>query len=418
MNFITPFLLPYMAIFSSPVFAIFTMLSFWQAWQGVQLGRGLWAERHKVWQEPLTAEKMRRLDSAAFLLAIPPTVFIHELGHAIAVWVFGGRVLEFGFFFFWGYILPDRQFEPVQEWIISSAGTWGSLLCAAVWGLLWFQTQSSVLRYFARRAVRLQIFFALIYYPLFTLALTFGDWRTIYDFSLAPTLATITAVVHATILAAHLWAESHGLYEQTIFNSPSSAVAFARLAERAAESPTDLRLQDEYISELWRRGANHQAQARIRVLLRQHPQWADGHLTAALIASSLGRRRHTAADHAQKALQYGLSEASHLAIAHRLLGSHFLNRERYDEARQHFEQALTALQTFLPAERTAHNLSVAADLHYSMGLTYLRQRQNAPARAAFEQALTAAQQAAVPQQIETIRQHLAQVGGAGEQGGN
>ena len=73
-------------------------------------------------------------------------------------------------------------------------------------------------------------------------------------------------------------------------------------------------------------------------------------------------------------------------------------------------QALTALQTFLPAERTAHNLSVAADLHYSIGLTHLRQRQNALARAAFEQALSAAQLAAVPQQIEAIRQHLAQVG--------
>ncbi|MBK8433212.1 MAG: hypothetical protein IPL28_18815 [Chloroflexi bacterium] len=128
MNFITPFLLPYMAIFSSPVFAIFTMLSFWQAWQGVQLGRGLWAERHKVWQEPLTAEKMRRLDSAAFLLAIPPTVFIHELGHAIAVWVFGGRVLEFGFFFFLGLhpARPPIRASPRVDYLLG--GHMGELI--------------------------------------------------------------------------------------------------------------------------------------------------------------------------------------------------------------------------------------------------------------------------------------------------
>jgi tetratricopeptide (TPR) repeat protein len=411
MDILRPLILPYLSIFDSPLFIIFTLLSAWQAWQGLQLGQIIWRERPQIWQEPLTNAKMRLFDSAAFLLAIPPSVFIHELGHAIAVWAYGGRVLEFGFFFFWGYVLPDRRFFGLQEWVISSTGPWASLLCAAALGLLWYTARSNVVRYFAQRAVRLQIFFSLIYYPLFTLGLSFGDWRTIYDFSLAPVAATITAVLHVLILVVHVWADRRGVYEQPTFASPADAQAFRLLAQKADADPTNLPLQDQLITELWRRNANREAQRRLKTLLHQHPQWGDGRLTAAVMAAQKGSNiSRTAADHAAQALQHGLTDGYQEGHAHRILGLHYIQREKYATAQTHLEQAIERWGQITPEEpiRKEHTY-LLAEMFYSLGVAHLRQRQPAAARTALEQALPLAQRLNAQQLVESIQTHLRQV---------
>lgn len=408
MNFLQAILTPYQSVFTSPLFAIFTLLSLSQVWQGVRLGQSLWQERHQFWPEPLTGAKQRRLESAAFFLAVPPGVLLHELGHAVVVWLYGGRVLEFGFFFFWGYVLPDRTFAPLQEWVLSSAGTWASLLYAALWGLVWYRSQSSVIRFFARRVVRFQIFFALIYYPLFTLALPIGDWRTIYDFSLAPTAAAITAVLHALILVAHIAADRMGLYEQPAFPSLAAQQALGQLAQRAQAKPTDLEAQDTYLSELMRAGAPAQAQWQLRRLLRQHPNWADGHLTMAVALASAQRRiPRTAVRHAETALKLGVSDPRHKVLAHNLLGDHYLERERYATAEEHFTAALLLWPT--PSPESPANAQGQAVLYNKRALTHRRQRNWAAAQADWENALRLAQQLPLPELAEQIRQQLRQL---------
>ena len=417
MDFLRPLLLPYLSVFDSPIFIIFTLLSLWQAWHGFQLGRFIWQERPTIWQEPLTAEKMRLFDSAAFLLAIPPSVFIHELGHAIAVWAYGGRVVEFGFFFFWGYVLPDRRFFGLEEWVISSAGPWASLFCAVVLGVVWYTSRSSVVRYFAKRAVRLQIFFSLIYYPLFTLGLSFGDWRTIYDFSLAPVAASITAVLHAATLIVHIWADRRGVYEQPTFASLADAQAFHRLRQQAAEQPANLRLQDQLISELWRRNALREANLRLHTLLHQHPTWGDGHLTAAILAAKTAQRHNTisrtAAQYAQQALQHGLSDTYQEGHAHRLLGLHFLQREQYALAQTHLEEAIFFWKQVGDEEhrQSAEFNYLLAEMLYELANTHLRQQQTAQAHPLLQEALPLAQRVNAQYLISQIQVRLGQVQG-------
>ena len=61
-----------------------------------------WAELR---QEPLTRAKQQQAEQAAFFVGVPPAVLVHELAHAVAIWLFGGQVVEFGYRVFWGLSL-------------------------------------------------------------------------------------------------------------------------------------------------------------------------------------------------------------------------------------------------------------------------------------------------------------------------
>lgn len=109
-------------------------------------------------QEPLTGEKQRLAEQAAFFLGVPPAVFVHELAHAVAVLAFGGQVAEFGYRVFWGYVVP-QGFTALENWIIALVGTLGSLGFGALLWLVLRRHESRTLQYFGLRAFRFQIYF-------------------------------------------------------------------------------------------------------------------------------------------------------------------------------------------------------------------------------------------------------------------
>ena len=130
------------------LFIIFYALSLLQAWRAWRLLTVIRKEWSTFQVEPLTRRKGRIAEEAAFYLAIPPAVFIHELFHAIPIWLFGGQIVECGYGFYWGFVTPDRRFPVIEEWIISIAGTLGSLLFGFILWALLRNHRSSSFRFF------------------------------------------------------------------------------------------------------------------------------------------------------------------------------------------------------------------------------------------------------------------------------
>ena len=260
----------------------------------VQIGRNWGALR----QEPLTGAKQRQAEQAAFFLGVPPAVLVHEAAHALAVVAFGGRVVEFGYRVFWGYVVPDGVFSAAENWLIAIAGTLGSLAFGtAVW-LVARRSPSRTIRYFGLRAVRFQIYFSLLYYPLFSLFLPIGDWRSIYDFGATPILSAATAVAHALALLWFWRADRVGTFEMVAFESAAAQSRF----ERAGNSLGDPMVQLQAIAALQVGGAPHQARTALDIFLSDYPQSAEGHLQKALLRGGRGQVDPDAARSAERAL--------------------------------------------------------------------------------------------------------------------
>lgn len=216
---------------------LFNILALLYIFRTVQLAITLGREWSKFTGEPLTAHKKSLANQAAFFIVVPIAVFVHELAHVLAVLAAGGRVAEFHYRVFWGYVVPQGSFTGQELWWIAIAGTLGSILVGILFWLGLRSATSSSIRYFALRALRFQIYFSLIYYPLFTLLGFDGDWRVIYDFASTPLLSAATAVAHAANLFAFWRFDRQGWFEAPAFASEESQHRFARLTAEAGADP-------------------------------------------------------------------------------------------------------------------------------------------------------------------------------------
>ena len=192
---------------------LFTLLSLRYAWTGFRLVQELWQNWTDYVADPLTAHKKQLTEQVAYYVMVPLSIALHELFHALATWLFGGRIVDAGYAFFWGYVLPQGDFSAAQIWFIALAGTIANLLFGlAVWW--WSRPQpAATLRFLGLRTLRFQIYFSLIFYPIFTALFQFGDWRTIYNFGLTPLLSGIIAAAHGLILLAHYLLDRRGFYD-------------------------------------------------------------------------------------------------------------------------------------------------------------------------------------------------------------
>jgi tetratricopeptide (TPR) repeat protein len=384
---------------------IFNILSLLYIGRSIQLSAVIWREWADLTRFPLTPHKEKLADRAAFFIAVPVGVLIHELGHAVAVWLSGGQVVEFGYRVFWGFVRPAGAFTAAQNWFIAVAGTLGSLAFGlAVW-LAGRRAASPTLRYFALRAFRFQIYFSLIYYPVFTLFGLFGDWVTIYNFNSTPLLSGITAVCHAVLLFAFWRLNRRGWFEMPAHDSAEAAEEFAALAKAAEAQPYDPERQLAYVDALRRGGATDQARHRLERLLEQHPDRGVAYLEMALLQSA-GKAQipRAAVDNAEEALRRGLPTEKSRSLAHQLLGQYALDVEQFGEAVEHFSQALQYLpDTAVPLQK--------AHLHQRRGQAHRRQHDHRAAQADLQQALDLAEAAGAAEQAETYRAQLNAVTG-------
>ncbi len=384
------------ALQGNPLFILFSLISIVYFFNGLRLAQTVWQRREEFAQNPLQPWKKAWSERAAFLLAIPPGVFVHELFHALAIWAFGGRVTDVGYGFYWGYVSTPDNFTAAQDWFISLAGTLGTLLYGFVLWLALRRSRSEAWRYFGLRALRFQIYFALLYYPLFTLFTFIGDWRVIYNFAATPVLSSATLIVHAGSLILFWWSDRRGWYEMPAFQSGAERQQLASLQAAAEREPADQEAQLQLIGALRRSGAANEARRRLRAFLQQHPRSAEGHLSMAFLeAEGSERLSRSAQGHVQEALRLGLNSAVENAGAHSLLGRHYLHIERYDDALRHLDEAI--------AHAGAGGPDNAPQLYYLRALVQRRRGSYAAAAQDIEEALRRATRLGNSQLVEMFK---------------
>ena len=163
-----------------------------------------------LWDATFTPSDRLLITQAAFFLLVPISVALHELGHAVAIWSFGGRVTDFGYYLYAGYVGYREPFTATQQTIVAAAGSAVNLLlCAAA--LLAALAKRPHLR---APINELLVQFALIsginafvIYPLldFASSLQGGDFHQMYSFD-APAVSTAILIVHIAVLVFGVWA--------------------------------------------------------------------------------------------------------------------------------------------------------------------------------------------------------------------
>ncbi len=394
------------------MFSLFNILALLYIFRSAQLSITIWREWSQIKSEPLTPHKKSLANQASFFIAVPIAVLVHESAHALAVLLTGGEVAEFHYRVFWGYVVPQGTFTAGQMWLIAVAGTLGSILFGLVLYLVTQRSQWSSIRYFGLRAFRFQIFFSLIYYPVFTLLGFDGDWKTIYDFSRTPLLSASTAAVHVIVLLLFFYGDRQGWFEAPAFASVADQRQFEQLAAAAAANPQDVALQIRVIDTLRRGGATHRAKHQLDRLLQQHPDSGVAYLElASLKSSGKDTVSSDAAESAQKALSLGLSAPGQNAYAHELTGRYQMERGQLDAARTSFTKAIDIFNT----SQEVGFSPVIIELLILRSQVYRRQENYNAAYQDLQQALTVAQrsgnQSAVNRvggELEILAKHAGQ----------
>ena len=400
MNPFLPLIRAYSSIFQNPLMLIFTLLSVVQIYQGLrQLARvrGRW---HEWVAEPLVAWKRQIGHVLSFYAAVPIGVLIHELGHALVVWAYGGRVVEFGYFFFWGYVLPDRQFVPAsREWFLSLAGTLGSLFFAFMVATLFWRHQSASVRFAAKRTVRFQIYFSLIYYPIFTAILPIGDWRTIYDFAATPRLSAATAVVHVLMLAVFWWGSQHDWFDEVEEISAELRTQYTQLAA----SP-DIADQIDAILLLQHNGQATEARRQARKLQKLNPTSADAQLLPGLLnGANLENPSNDLIQHAKRASNYTFIRPDFQAYANHVLGFDQWARGKTERAINFYDEAITAAQK---SNATDNPVRALYALFYMRAIAHAALNHRAQMIADFEKAITLVEARKAPELAQRYREEM------------
>jgi len=191
-------------------FGPFVLISLFYAVLGVRVVAQLARGWRQTFDRRFTPEDRSLVDQTAFFVLVPIAVALHELGHAVAIWLFGGRVEGWGYYGFAGFVAFDpTDFSASQRIVVAAAGTVVNLLLAAAAVAVVFGRRPPMRA--AYNELLLQFVFisllnALVVYPLLDLASGLnGDWRQMY-FGGVPALSAAILVVHGGVLAALLWA--------------------------------------------------------------------------------------------------------------------------------------------------------------------------------------------------------------------
>lgn len=165
--------------------------------------------RKEVFDTNFTPYDRSMLGQAAFFILLPISVALHELGHAVCIWLMGGKVLDFGFYFFSGYVSYDpSNFSDVQRTLIAFAGTFVNLLLIVLALAAVFLKQPPLRAPW--NELLLQFVFisginALVFYPAMDLLLDIsGDWSQMYR-SGVPWLTAVIVAIQVAFIAAGWW---------------------------------------------------------------------------------------------------------------------------------------------------------------------------------------------------------------------
>lgn len=189
-------------------FGAFGLLSLFYIVIGLRLVYQLVRHWRAVWDDQFTVHDRMLVDQAAFFVLIPISVVLHEFGHAIAIWSFGGRVTDFGFYGFAGYVAYNEPFTPVQQTVVAAAGSIVNLLLCLL-GLAFVLYKRPPARASINELLMAFVYVsginAFVVYPVLDLFSSLnGDWRQMY-FDSPRWMAMIIVAVQLAILVFGYW---------------------------------------------------------------------------------------------------------------------------------------------------------------------------------------------------------------------
>lgn len=187
----------------------FVLISLFYVILGIRVVYQLITNWRQTWDLTFTAADRALVNQAAFFVLLPVGVALHELGHAIAIWSFGGTVVDWGFYGFAGYVsYYPWQFSADQRIIIAAAGTVVNILLAAAAVAFVFLRRPparAAINELLIQFVFISLLNALILYPALDLVSGLnGDWKQMY-FGGVPALSATILVIHLGILGLLVW---------------------------------------------------------------------------------------------------------------------------------------------------------------------------------------------------------------------
>lgn len=361
--------------------SLFDLLSLFYAVLGL---RAIFAAA-KNWRaftdDQLTAADRRLAAEIAFFVFIPIGVLLHELGHAAATYQMGGTLnwLGGGFHYalFWGYVVPEGNFTPLQDWWIALSGNLVSVLYGFLPLLFLKWTDKAWIKYTLLSLARIQLGWSLVGYPLITLTGIDSDWSTIYSTQTLAVSAPLF-VVHAALVAV-LWRLDRSArvrrWEVSLYAGAGPTLRSLDAAIAARPGAVDpLIARGNFLAS---QGQFDLAIADYRAVLKIDPQNPRALYNIGQL--QLMRKRYAAAE---KSFRAALARAGHenptgprplAAQAHYGLGLSLYHRGAAAQAVAEFDVALAGA-------------GEDAELHFWRGLARRAVHEDAGARADFQRA--------------------------------
>lgn len=191
-------------------FGPFVLISLFYAVLGVRVVAQLARSWRETFDRRFTPADRSLVDQVAFFVLVPISVALHELGHAVAIRLFGGAIESWGYYGFAGFVGYDpTDFSRAERIWIAAAGTGVNLMLAAGALAVVFGRRPPMRAAFNELLLQftlLSLLNALVVYPLLDLASGLnGDWSQMYRGGV-PALSVAIGVVHAAVLALVFWA--------------------------------------------------------------------------------------------------------------------------------------------------------------------------------------------------------------------
>ncbi|MGI9252846.1 MAG: site-2 protease family protein, partial [Thermomicrobiales bacterium] len=165
---------------------------------------------NETWDDTFTAQDRSLVNQTAFFVLVPISVALHECGHALMVKVYGGDILDWGYYGFAGYVGYDpTNISPVGQMVITAAGTIVNILLAAIAIWLVFFRKPPMRAAFNELLVQFVIVSmlnALLLYPVLDLTSGMnGDWAQMYHGEVR-WFSILVIAVQVLILLGMWWA--------------------------------------------------------------------------------------------------------------------------------------------------------------------------------------------------------------------
>ena len=275
----------------------FTLISLFYVLIGVRVVYQLARNFRQTFDRRFTPEDRALVGQAAFFVLLPIAVALHELGHAAAIWVYGGQVLGWGFYGFAGYVAYDpREFTEAEQIVIAAAATVVNLVLAGIALGLVFLKRPPMRAAFNELLIQfvwISLLNALVVYPVLDLLSGLnGDWTQMYS-GTVPLLNGAILAIHVAVLALLFWGWKSPAMQARVARLTGGSPAPRRIptARRAepgtgpTDTPTERALRDAAtrVASGWPvpvEAATQQGRNGIALLL----SWGDGALRRSVLA--------------------------------------------------------------------------------------------------------------------------------------